>query len=59
MELKDSQGNYIVTQAEYEVLQELKKLAPVLKNRIFAIGRNIDELSKVMAKLGTSKTDIQ
>jgi len=48
VELKDSHGNLLVTEAEYKRILEARALFPVLRSSISKTWRLVDKMMKVL-----------
>jgi len=47
----------LITDKDREILHELKKLIPSIKNRWFSMGRDMDKLMKLLANFGEVNSD--
>ena len=54
MNLKTSLNN-LISDEDNKLLHEIKQLAPPLKNRWFAMGRDVDRLIKLLEQFGKPK----
>ena len=55
MDLKTTSLNNLITNEDREVLHELHRLIPVVKNKWFSMGRDMDKLMKLCNSFGVVK----
>ena len=56
MELKDSQGNHLISEIEYKRILETQTLLPILRNSLSKTWRLADKLMKVLENSASARS---